>query len=129
MKAFDLKGERGISILEVAVALGVILIALTGATQLLSFGFRSAGSSAYMTTALNAARAKLEEIKGDELLRIPTDYPDGSTYTVPDLPEGELKVEYPNGTTSDPLVIRITVRWREKNITRNAILATMVTSK
>ena len=111
---------------EVAVALGITLIALTGAAQLLSFGFKSASSSAYMTIAVNAARAKIEEMKGVELSRVPIEYPDGSTYAVGDLPNGTLRIEYPEGTAADPLPVLITVEWTERGVGRSVRLATML---
>jgi len=126
MRRWVKRFERGASMVEVAVALGITLIALTGAAQLLSFGFRSASSSAYITIAVNAARAKIEEMKGVELSRVPIEYPDGSTYAVGDLPNGTLRIEYPEGTAADPLPVLITVEWTERGVGRSVRLATML---
>lgn len=121
--------ERGASIVEVAVALGITLIALTGAAQLLSFGFKSATSSAYMTIAVNAARAKIEEMKGVEFSKAPIEYPAGSARAVDELPNGTLRIEYPQGTSADPLPVLITVEWVEKGVRRSVKLATMLGAK
>jgi hypothetical protein len=122
------RGERGTSILEAVVALSITLIALSGTMGLFSIGFKSSISSAHLTTALNAARAKLEEIKGTEFSRITTVYPDGSTYPVPNLNGGTLRVEYPNGTSSNPLVISVSVAWQEGEVVKEINLMTMVSS-
>lgn len=121
-----LRSQRGFSTLEVIVSLGIILIALTGTLSLFKAGFGSLASSNKLTVALNVARAKLEEIKGTEFSRITSLYPDGSTYTVPNLSGGALKVEYPNGTSSDPLIVKVTVTWPEGEVERSINLVTMV---
>ncbi|HEX29797.1 TPA: type II secretion system protein [Candidatus Poribacteria bacterium] len=120
--------QGGFSILEVVVALGVISIALTGTLNLFTTGFKSLAFSDKMTVALNAARAKLEEIKGAEFSQITLLYPDGSTYPVSNLNGGTLRVEYPNGISSDPLVVRVTVTWPEGGVERSIDLVTMVSS-
>lgn len=126
MKA--IASQRGASVLEVILALGIIFLALTGTLSLFKAGFRSLASSDRMTVALNSARSKLEEIKGTEFSQITTLYPDGSIYTLPSI-NGAIRVEYPNGTSSDPLIVKVTVTWPEGDVQRSITLVTMVSSR
>jgi type II secretory pathway pseudopilin PulG len=106
---------RGMSLLEVVIALG-ILTALALATVLILVPVSRQGRINRETSTADAAvQRTLEEIHATPFNDLLDQFPDGSDEIVPDLPDGSLAVSYAD-PTADPLEIELTLSWMSPEI-------------
>lgn len=125
----------GFTLFEVMVSVAILAIALVGILALYYQTVVLTQFSREMQTAVFAAQAKLEEIRGTRFVDIPTKWPAGGPtyFAVPGIgadqiisPEpqaGSVSIDYTN-----PNLINVTVRihWKGPNATLDKSFKTMI---
>lgn len=128
------RNEKGFTIAEAVVSIGILMIGAVGTLAIIQSSFGGAARSRHLMIATNLARARMEEIRSTPVANITTTYPanNGSPIAVSSLPSGQWYRTYPDGTSADPLKIRVVVNWKEKPDAlkpNEVVLETMVSSK
>ncbi len=84
-----LSKNSGFTLIELMLATGILVGALVGTLAVYSHCLNVSENDRYLTFAMNACQAVLEEIKGHEFASIAADYAaggtEGNTFTVPGL--------------------------------------------
>ena len=125
------RNQRGFTLVEVIVTLGLLLIASTGTFGVFFYALQNAGTAKHTTAATYSAKWQMEAIKNTTFDYITALFPDGVPSEVQgtSLPTGATwTVTYPDGTGADPLTITVTVSWLEKTTTKSVQLTTQVIS-
>lgn len=125
------RNEKGFTIAEVVVSIGILMIGAVGTLSIIQSSFGGAATSRHIMVATNYARARMEEIRSTAFTNITTTYPanSASPSAVSSLPTGLWYRTYPDGTSADPLKIKVVVSWVEGSKTRLVNLETLVSSK
>ena len=74
--------QRGFSLLQMIMALGILLIASTSTLGLFSRALGTTNNAKYYTEAIHVANAQLEAIKNTDFADIITNFPDGVSQPV-----------------------------------------------
>jgi len=102
--------ERGISLLEVMIAVAVISLATLSATLLLVPVARQSNLRREIELANTSAKRILERIQSTPFESILGTYPPSYGETITGLPGGALTVTYTDPAT-DPLLIQVALTW------------------
>lgn len=112
-----MRGQGGFTLVELAVALAVFGILLTGLFAAMAAASTLSDAATGQAAALAAAVGQLEEIIASPRDRLTTDYAPGgepgNLFSVPDLPNSQGVVEL-DTSESGLVTVRCTVCWRGK---------------
>jgi type II secretory pathway pseudopilin PulG len=124
------RNEKGFSIVEVVAAVGILMTGAVGTLGSIESCLNGTNTSRHVMVAVNYAHAKMEEIRSVSFANTTTTYPDNSASptAVSSLPSGQWYRTYPDGTSANPLKIRVIVSWVERNKTRSVKIETLVNS-
>ena len=116
-----MRDRTGFSLVELLLALLLITVGLFPLLNLVSTSLSVAGNSQSMPSALNLARAKMEEIKNTPYDTIAgqakSAVPGASGYSQ------EVQVSNPQTTLKD---IKVIIYWKEKSSEKNLNLETLI---
>jgi prepilin-type N-terminal cleavage/methylation domain-containing protein len=107
--------QTGFTLLEVMIAAGVLVIALTGLLSTYTACFKLNETTRNSNLALNAAQEKLEEIRSATFLSIFDSY-NGTSFSVSGMPVSDsLGYVSINNTNTSLLRVTIGVCWRDQD--------------
>ena len=112
IKLRKLRSKKGISLVEILIAAGILGVVLVGQIKLFIVCSGLATISGNMTMATAAAQSKLEEIRGHDYADIVADY-SGATFDLTDI-VGK-GVVYVDSSNPDLLEVEVVVSWQDKN--------------
>ncbi len=123
-----IQNQRGSTMIEAIVASSILLLVSLITMGMFVGGYRNTATSGRLTIAVNLARAQLELIRSTPFQEIPASFPanEGTPGTLTELPEGQWFVSYPEGTSGDPLAVKLTVRWTEDEVSHEIVLDTLI---
>ena len=102
--------SSGFSLVEVTIAI-VVLTVLSFTTALVLVPVsREHRAAREMDLANASVRSVLESIHATPFSEIVTRYPNGTEWTVEDLPEGQIEISYED-PTADPLRVQLDLSW------------------
>jgi prepilin-type N-terminal cleavage/methylation domain-containing protein len=107
--------RAGFSLVEVVGALAVLSIIALSASLLIVALAREARIHREVTVANLEAKRFLEEIQATPLNDLIDRYPDGSSRSVQQLPNGSVAVDY-DDPEADPLEIHVQVSWTSPDL-------------
>ena len=117
------KSEKGISLIEVMLAISILVIIVLGGTTLFAYGAGQISQSKHSRVAVQLANQKLERLRADNNISI--DIPDGET--IENIPLGD--VSYDQTTVTEDWgsykKVEVTVRWTQMGKQRNVNMATL----
>ena len=117
------KSEKGISLIEVMLAISILVIIVLGGTTLFAYGAGQISQSKHSRVAVQLASQKLERLRADNNISI--DIPDGET--IENIALGD--VSYNQTTVTEDWgsykKVEVTVRWTQMGNQRNVNMATL----
>lgn len=111
------KSHKGLTLIEVALGAVILVMVLVSIISVYITCLELVTTSRNMTFAVNAAQAKMEEIRDHNFYKIYADY-NNQTFTITEMPAGTSKgVIYVDKSNPDLLKITISVCWRDRRRT------------
>ena len=115
----DHRSQRGFTLVEVMISVGVLAFVIVGLLQLFVYCSTLADAAGNTTVAVNEAQTKMEEIRNHDFDSIAADYASGGT------PGNTFSLSSPSGTgtvtvsqvggSSQLLQVQIDVNWQNKD--------------
>lgn len=119
-----LRGDRGLSLLEIAVTITILTSVTLGTTLILVPVARQSRINRETAVANAEARKFIERIHAIPFRDILPTYADNSEFKLVSLPDGTMKVNYAD-PTADPLEIHMDLGWQSPDL--GPIVVTFVT--
>lgn len=117
------KLKKGISLIEVMLAISILVIIVLGGASLFAYGAGQISQSKHSRVAVQLASQKLERLRADNNISI--DIPDGET--IENIPLGD--VSYDQTTVTEDWgtykKVEVTVSWTQMGKQRNVNMATL----
>ena len=117
------KTQKGISLIEVMLAISILVIIVLGGASLFAYGAGQISQSKHSRVAVELASQKLEQLRADNNISI--EIPDGETKL--DITVGD--VSYEQTTVTEDLdsykKVEVTVNWTQMDKQRNVNMATL----
>jgi len=117
------KLKKGISLIEVMLAISILVIIVLGGASLFAYGAGQISQSKHSRVAVELASQKLERLRADNNISI--EIPDGET--IDTIPLGD--VAYEQTTATEDLgtykKVEVTVRWTQMGKQRNVNMTTL----
>ena len=117
------KSRRGISLIEIMLAISILVIIVLGGASLFAYGAGQISQSKHSRVAIELASQKIEMLRADNNISI--EIPDGET--VETIPVGD--VSYEQTTETQDLgsykQVEVTVRWTQMGKQRNVNMTTL----
>jgi len=117
------KSEKGISLIEVMLAISILVIIVLGGASLFAYSAGQISESKHSRVAVQLANQKLERLRADNNISI--EIPNGET--IESIPLGD--VSYEQTTATEDLgsykKVEVTVRWTQMGKQRNVNMATL----
>jgi type II secretory pathway pseudopilin PulG len=119
----NIKSRKGISLIEVMLAISILVIIVLGGASLFTYGAGQISQSKHSRVAVELASQKLERLRADNNISI--EIPDGKT--IESIPLGD--VSYEQTTVTEDLgtfkKVEVSVRWMQMGKQRNVNMATL----
>ena len=123
--------DRGFSLIEIVVAMGLLAVGLIGVIRLFPVGMRASSRSAVVSKAALLAWQRLEELKLRGYAAIAADPPDAPLEGSDGKYRWAIAVAPVEAaglpTENDVRAVTVTVRWPEGGQTRSTAVVTYVT--
>lgn len=129
--------KSGFTLLELMIGAAVLILALVGLIAAYIGCFSLNESARNLTIATNHAQCVMEEIR-DRNLTFNIIQQNWTTWAALNPPSGGgcnsldneiITVNYPSGTSANPLQILVTVNWTEKSRQKSTQLVTLLTER
>ena len=117
------KLKKGISLIEVMLAISILVIIVLGGASLFAYGAGQISQSKHSRVAVQLASQKLERLRADNNISI--DIPDGET--IENIPLGDVSYEQTTVTEDWGTYkkVEVTVSWTQMGKQRNVNMATL----
>ena len=119
-KLYNLQSERGVSLVEILIAVGILAYVLVGQMKLFVVCSGLSELSGNMTMATAAVQSKLDEIRNHDYDSIVADYASGGTpgniFSLTDITG--TGVIYVDSSNPDLLEVEVVVSWQHDKTSR-----------
>jgi len=102
-----IRSQKGFTLIEVLLTVVVLSVGVVGVTKAFNVGLFSTVDTRKTETALNIARARMEEVKNTPFASIVDSGPTAD----PDFPAFSVEVDESGG---NPMQVEITVTWQDR---------------
>jgi len=102
------RGNKSLTLVELMIVSSILMIGILALWQVYIRSMGLITQAKEKTIAVNAAKGVLEQIRCVDFPRIPLDFPNGTTTAINGV---NITVTYPQGTTAEPLEIKVTASW------------------